>query len=70
MSESKTETTVIEYRCACGEAWDELRGAIRCRKCVRYLYDDDYQNRNVIKWTEEGPRGWGIIVWPQGKKLP
>jgi len=40
----------IYFFCSCGESYDEMHRAIRCRKCVRYLVD--YDQRSVIAEVE------------------
>jgi len=40
-------TTDIYFFCNCGEAYTRLDPAIRCRKCIRYLMEDDYPVREV-----------------------
>jgi len=35
------------FFCSCGESYSGLRYAINCRKCRRYLLDEDYPRRTV-----------------------
>jgi len=41
-------TTTTTFHCNCGESYSRLGLAIDCRKCVRYLMDEDYPRRTVI----------------------
>ena len=40
-------TEGYNYGCACGESHATEKSAWNCRKCLKYLYTDDWCGRNV-----------------------
>jgi len=52
------------FECGCGEMYRTAEQAWRCRKCIEYLYDEDYAAREVTDLRDgskpERVRGyWG-----------
>ena len=48
---------MLDYNCDCGETYSECAHAWDCKKCRRYLSDDQYRRRRVnIYHQDDGDR--------------
>lgn len=56
-AEGEVHVQIFRYACSCGESYSEAAYAWDCKKCRKYLMEEDFANRKV----------WDIFT---GKEVP